>query len=340
MYQNGKVAKKLEMLGYDEYIPGDMFNVTFGRALDGHLSDFNIFSRFFDDQEHVQWTTCNSFEKGDIFSWDDNTLANLTINNINEDPDNFFAETSSVEEADTCMKKKENKPYIIELFKVGDITNFDAELICLRLNGDFLMLPQTEHELSLLRERYLDYQKETNVTITGGCGPWLGGVIRRDNKTLTKDFYPSSGYSFYDRKTGKDLVLEKGVKDAIWPEPHTYSNIPEICPVGQNDSSYLFSTQKCTRKICFSAACKFEKPPVLRLSGLCTSAPMDLSFDLSVPSPDPEGKQQRRTFTGPTGWQITYSKDKERLDHCQPSKPRQEPDADQHRGGTHAHRQA
>ena len=295
--------------GYDEHINGGMFNVSFGGVFDGHLSDFNIFSRNFEEEELARWTTCTNFEKGDIFSWNEETVKNMTINNVNEDP-KFFVELATVDEADMC-KAEVNKPYIIELFKVGDISNFEAEKICMSLNSEFLLLPQTEFELQLLRKRYLEYQKQTNVTITGGCGPWLGGVIKRDNATLTKDFYPSAGYNFYDRKTGKDLILEQRVKDAIWLEPHSYSNMPEICPAGQNDSDYLFTTQKCTRKICFSAACKFEKPPVLKLSGLCFSAPLDLSFDLSIPTPDPEGEQQRREFTGPTGWRITYSIEKE-----------------------------
>ena len=295
--------------GYEEHISGRMFNVSFGGLVDGYITDFNIFSRNFDKEELARWTTCSSYEKGDIFSWNEESVESMTINNVNEDP-KFFVELITVEEADIC-KKKDDKPYLIELFKVGDISNFEAETICKSLNSEFLLLPQTDYELQLLRERYFEYQKQTNVTIIGGCGPWLGGVIKRDNDTLEKDFYPSSGYTFYDRKTGKDLVLEQGVKDALWLDPHSYSNLPEICPTGQNYSSYLFTTQKCTRKTCFSTACKFESPPVLKLSGLCSNAPLDLSFDLSIPTPDPDGEQQRRKFTGPTGWQITYSIEKE-----------------------------
>ena len=45
------------------------------------------------------------------------------------------------------------------------------------------------------------------------------------------------------------------------------------------------------------------------LSGLCKSSPLDLSYELAAPFPSPNGREQRRTFAGPTGWQITYSKE-------------------------------
>lgn len=266
IYHNGKVAKKLEMLGYNEYISGLMLNPRLGPLFDGYLSDFNIFSRYFDEKELEQWTTCKSFEKGDLLSWDDETVANFTFTTT--DP-KYFMEILTVDEIDLCTEKK-NKPYILEVFLTGSISNFDAELICKHLNGELLVLPTTGYELSLLKEQFLHYKRQSNVT-TPWKNPWLGGVVKREGEALTKDFYPSSGYSFYDRKTGKDLILEKVVRDEIWPEPQSFSYLPELCPQMANytksfkTESFLFVTQKCTRKMHVAAACKFEKKPVLNL---------------------------------------------------------------------------
>ena len=57
--------------------------------------------------------------------------------------------------------------------------------------------------------------------------------------------------------------------------------------------------------------CKFEKPLTLKISGLCKSSPLDLDYNLAIPSPDPNGKFRRRLYAGPTGWKIVYSTEKE-----------------------------
>ena len=149
-----------------------MLKLSFGASFVGHISDFNIFSRVMDEQEQEQWTTCQSSAKGDIFSLDKETISKLTINDTNDDPRSFL-DISVIDKSDLCMEK-EDKPYIIELFTAGDISNFDAELMCQHLNGDFLMLPQTEYELMLLRESMLDYQIRANITFDvwpGAAGP-------------------------------------------------------------------------------------------------------------------------------------------------------------------------
>ena len=51
------------------------------------------------------------------------------------------------------------------------------------------------------------------------------------------------------------------------------------------------SAQMCSRKLIAHTACKFEKRPVLKLKGLCKSAPMDLFYDLAFPTPILIGKK-------------------------------------------------
>ena len=319
MYQNGKLAKKLSMLGYDEYLPGGLFNITFGGRLDGHISDFNIFSRVLEEKEQEQWTACDSFEKGDILSWNKKSIINLIINNIDDNPKSFV-EITTVDTSNLCLEKT-NKPYIIEQFFFGSISNFDADLICEHLNGNLLTLPQTEHEMMLLKESMFDYQKNANITFgiwPGAGGPWLSGVIQRNLTNRIKDFYPTSGYNFFDRKTGKNLKLDSKVYNAMIKDPHSYSYLPELCACATNSTStFLFTQQMCTRKLELHTACKFKKPPVMKLSGLCKTSPMDFLYDLGLPTPDPDlekvdhEKQKRRRFTGPTGWQMIYSTEKE-----------------------------
>ena len=86
------------MLGYNESIPGKMLNVTFGENMDGQISDINIFSHFLDEDEQVKWTTCNEMKKGNLFSWDQQTIFDIEISK-SDDPE-------TLAQIDTIEKKK------------------------------------------------------------------------------------------------------------------------------------------------------------------------------------------------------------------------------------------
>ena len=279
MYKNGGLVKKLKMLGYNESIPGNMLNVTFGGNMDGMIGDINIFSHFLEEDEQVKWTTCNTTKEGNLFSWDQQTISDIKINK-SDDPETF-AQIDTMEEKDKCMNDKEN---VIEFFYSGFITHSEAGLICQRLNSHFHLLPATDKELEILTIEMLRYKKQGNISFdTWGNIAWVDGVAKRDDKSLVKDFYPSEGYDWYDQSTGRDLILEESVKDTIWLEPHSYSYLPEICPALWSNPDFSFWTQQCTRKLPMDTVCKFEKPLTLKISGLCKSSPFDLDYNLAVP---------------------------------------------------------
>ena len=137
------------MSGYNETIPGKMLNLKFSRNLEGFISDFNIYSKFFDESQNIDWTTCQSFKEGDVFSWNQQSVANLTM--IPSDNDaNLMSNITEVDETELCPKKTKAQ-YKIEFFFSGPISNFDADLICNQMNGLFHLLPETREEITLLK---------------------------------------------------------------------------------------------------------------------------------------------------------------------------------------------
>ena len=242
------MVKKMKMLGQNDRILGKQFTIEFGKRLEGFITDFNMFSRFFNENENVLWTTCQSFKRGDVFSWTTD-FENLRYG----DQDLVTIENTEVDESEICSSKYS---YKIEIFWSGEIDNFDAEKICQEMNGEFHLLPETGEELKLLKDAIISYNMKSNMSIDHlfktSASPWIGGTIRRVN--TTKDFYPPSGHynQYYDRKTGKDIELHNSVIKEMWFEAQTYNYLPEICPVAQNFSEpglmpYLFTTHKCAR---------------------------------------------------------------------------------------------
>ena len=89
LYHNGALVKSMQMQGYEEFIPGKMLKLKFARNLEGFISDFNIYSYFFSEEQNKAWTICKTQEKGDIFPWKDNHVSNLTILNPVEEDENL-----------------------------------------------------------------------------------------------------------------------------------------------------------------------------------------------------------------------------------------------------------
>ena len=52
-------------------------NIQIGQNLRGLITDLNIFSRYFNEEEMVIWTKSCQLTKGDIFSWNKSRL-NIT----------------------------------------------------------------------------------------------------------------------------------------------------------------------------------------------------------------------------------------------------------------------
>ena len=305
------LVKKHQKIGYDEIIPGKMLNISFAENIDGQMSDINIFSNFFDENEQQEWTTCKNARKGDILSWDQESVSKIKIIKANDT--NKFAEITTVDEEDFCSDSvSKNRNGVIEIFNPKSLSHSEAGLVCKRLNGVFVLLPETAEDLDILTREMQKYQKLANITFDfWGNIAWVGGTAKREEEHLVKDFYPSEGYDWYDPISGRDLVLDESVKAKMWLDPHSYSYLPDICPALWDNPDFSFWAHQCKRKLLMGTVCKFEKPLSLKISGLCKSSPLDLDYNLAIPSPDPNGQFRRRLYAGPTGWKIVYSTEKE-----------------------------
>ena len=193
LYHNGRLVKKMKMLGYNEIMVGKMFKLQFSRNLEGFISDFNIFSRFFDENENIRWTTCQSFAKGDIFAWNREVVEKFSIVESGDD-DDLVTDITEVDENEICARKGTSE-YKIELFYAGPISNFEADTICQQMNGIFHLLPETSIEIELLKDAMISYNAKANIR---KASPWIGGTIRREN--TVKDYYPPSGTYQYRRR--------------------------------------------------------------------------------------------------------------------------------------------
>ena len=138
-----------------------MFKLHFSRNLEGLISDFNIFSRFFDENENIRWTTCQNFAKGDIFSWNREVVEKFNIAESEEDED-LVTDITEVDENEICTMKDVSE-YKIELFYAGPISNFDADTICQQMNGIFHLLPETGREIEQLKDAMISYNAKANI---------------------------------------------------------------------------------------------------------------------------------------------------------------------------------
>ena len=79
MYHDGlKVFRYLHKDIQDNPLPANLFeDLKIGLNLRGLITDLNIFSKYFSEEEMVTWTKSCQLTKGDIFSWNKSRL-NIT----------------------------------------------------------------------------------------------------------------------------------------------------------------------------------------------------------------------------------------------------------------------
>ena len=112
------------MKGYNEIIPGSILDFKFGTYLIGYVTDFNVYSRFFEEKQSMEWTTCRKeFENGDIFSFNiGSTITELNITRTDRwgpvpDPQPN-GEIIQVDQSEICPTKR-NDNHKIEFFWSG-----------------------------------------------------------------------------------------------------------------------------------------------------------------------------------------------------------------------------
>ena len=147
----------------------------------------------------------------------------MKINKV-DDPKKF-AEITTVDEKDFCAERtSKDKTGVIEIFNPKSLSHSEAGLVCQRLNGVFVLLPESAEDLDILTREMRKYQKQANITFDfWGNIAWVGGRARRYEEHLAKDFYPSKGFDWYDKISGRDLILDETVKQKMWLDPHSSS---------------------------------------------------------------------------------------------------------------------
>ena len=193
LYQDGLKAHSYQYNDQEEnpLRPTFFEVVKLGQNMRGLMTDVNIYSTFFEEEEMVSWTTGCQQRDGEIYKWDVSKL------NITQDEDSTVnVEFIRLDKASVCPEKnvvvtqqepsklgtkseqKRFKPKlqgnssfigkVLEVITDPDNKNaMDCKDRCYRLSGQILTIPENEEEEKLLDKTGWNYMmKKANNNIT------------------------------------------------------------------------------------------------------------------------------------------------------------------------------
>ena len=249
--------------GQEDPLPRSMFErLKIGHNMRGLITDFNIYSTYFDDEAMISWTTgCNS-KSGDIFGWDPRKLntkqkeksaMNVTFVQIDKskvciDPNNpLVMQEASKSAGNTNRKRFRPKPISNSSF-VGSVLEVittpntidaaDARDRCFRLNGVLMSIPQNPEEQKLMDITLWDYMMKkasnniTHIMDNGKeCGIWVEGETDISTEVFSfgsrELFYPKNGAVKHFHPWTGDLLRP----NTILPGHGTWYKVVKECPL-------------------------------------------------------------------------------------------------------------
>ena len=155
-------------------------NLSLGKNLRGLITDLNIYSGFFTEEEMKAWTTSCKHDDGDIFAWAPNKVTmikdddgknvsfiKLDQSEVCPDPNQTTKKQKTVKSTEGGGKKnfkpktKNHKTFVglvLELIEHNEPkNNAEAKDMCYRLNGELMTIPQNEEEAKLLAKMFNDF---------------------------------------------------------------------------------------------------------------------------------------------------------------------------------------
>ena len=350
-------------------------SVVLGINMRGLMTDFNLYSSYFSPEEMISWTSNCQKRPGEVFNWNINKLnitqpessgTNVTFVQIDRsevcDSSEFKDETNERKSAKSFKQTEKNrfqpKPRasssfigsVLELFPspLDAISGHDAKDKCFRLNGELMMVPQSDEEehlwnktsweilmkkakgnVTLLKENYCLY----NVWVAGETKNaetvWEDEGFYSESKKQTwppngefKLFNPWTWEPIYENRPGEMIVPMQSTDPAIIKQCVVCFNAlnkPWVGHFWYDKTTNWCHYVACTMRRNTPYFCIFEKEPTYTVRGLCKEAVMDTQFKLAdhtVMDDDfmEEMHQYKiqghesRSYVGPKGWTIHRNK--------------------------------
>ena len=290
----------------DNALPANMFEITkIGANLRGMITDLNIYSTHFEEENMVAWTTKCQHQPGDIFSWDVNkliltpkqetelTVALVKMNKKDVCPDPSVA--TVMQEPSKLGGSREATRYKPKHDGSSSFVGKVLELIsdpysssplqlkdrCLRLAGAILTVPQNEIEEQLMDKTIWDYlvkKSSNNITLLEKIsakiqvGGETSSVIEKGFQNVQasinsrEGLYPDGGYyEFYHPVTDERIKPSK----LLVPSHNTFTKLVQICiSCVTGDGIYREPTKPCFKLWgCGSGASCFQKSCVSQAVG-------------------------------------------------------------------------
>ena len=260
----------------------------------GYITDSNIWSTPLSITEMIDWTTCKSFEKGNLLPWnrDDWTP---TVVNENGDPANV-QEDVTVDSAAFCSKPSPNgKTYSI--FGDAIYTWDNAWLVCKQFGGEMAHTTTLEED-QIIRDFVQDVRdKSTAWHEVKYIGFWYR---YRDDEVEGVWDDPETGF------IGSQQNCPDNPDDCYTIIPWDLNHQPEGGPA-ENCAASAF--QRKQEASVYDITCAQADRSVIcegisteiKLRGLCPISKIGKKYLMS-----PEPLEKRRFFKGYTGWRLAY----------------------------------
>ena len=233
----------------------------------GLMTDFNIYSSYFTDEQMIDWTAGCKDTPGDIFDWDPNKLILTKEKNFQIETDILeiarkeicfdpsrpipplkpIATATTVNQAKPDLEIKMNSYKDSVLVYIGDPswhTNRDAIDRCQRLTGELTSLPQNEDEEKMMDKLILDYYlkvsglNESSIPLAFSVKV-IGETLLLNEDTTNKKLkeleereqtYPKNGeMELFHPLTGARLKMYR--PGIVMPQSRSYYKYPLQCLV-------------------------------------------------------------------------------------------------------------
>ena len=269
----------------------------------GYVTDKNLWSRALSIDEMKDWTTCQSYEKGDLLPWnrDDWTPAQRDDNG---EPVNVHDEVIVDSESFCSSPSSNGKTYTMF---ADNIYPFDKGFLLCRQFGGTMAHTRTLEEDAIVRG-YIQGLKEKSSAWEDALKVGIWYRYKDDQvEGVWQD--PETGFiaSFMNCRDDPDDCY--GVIG--WNLNHEpEGGAAENCVGGLQNEKRERSSYDITCDQEYSIICE-ETSKEINLRGLCSLSKIGKKY---LMAPEPLGK--RRYFSGYTGWNLEYKEDAWSLSHA------------------------
>ena len=255
MYQDGLKVFNYTYGDEKEFplLPTTFHKIQIAANMRGRFTDFQVYRKYFNEDDMVTWTTGCPGTKGDIFNWDRTKLnisgtteKNVTIMRMDLSevcPDSSKPVKMQLPKISASGNgrrrfqppRRNRTSYtdsVLELITDRDFkTSDDVQCRCFRLNGELMTLPQNKGDEDLMNNVLWNYEMKKNSndedkTIEGASTRAFIGAMTKKNEAedvsrSRQQTYPPEGkLDLLQPWTGESLHDYRG--DLVLPQLMTY----------------------------------------------------------------------------------------------------------------------